>query len=77
MWAKKLDVLTFDFNLETLTYTESTKIFVNMKSSALLCVSEAINITDRIHKMSDIMIAPGKNYTDSLDRKNSFKNMVL
>ena len=41
---KKLDEPTFNFNLDTLTYSEITKIFMKMKSSTSLCVSDAINI---------------------------------
>ena len=43
-WMKKLEEPTVDFNLETPTYAEITKIVMKMKSSASPCPSDAISV---------------------------------
>ena len=43
-WMKKLNEPTLNFNLETPSYAEITKIMMKMKSSASPCPNDAISI---------------------------------
>ena len=43
-WVKKLNEPTINFNLETSSYAQITKIVMKMKSSASPCLNDAISI---------------------------------